>query len=538
MEQILISNLNEIVKNTDELVQVQEKDKWMYMEYTAKDIHGNMLVSSFFDHPADLILAPNVKGWCKVFVAFVKMGGSFNLKMTGAADFTEFAAPTMSVPAQWQANEFVPEFFWCAADMTDKEITLQKAPGNGVPDLCWLRFIPMTDEEVKEYLAYNAPAKKNTHAQFGAGSAADTTRALRTLENTDVNIATLDVPLFFDEAAKKDAFAAYKAQTAMVQSYGVKLYAGYKLSLASAKMFFAPNAGNAFVEAHPECAITTRDGRALSIASYAYPAVQDFMIGQIKDAVACGFDGVSLYVNRGMLIAFEQPVLDAVSAKYGVDARTLTADDARLNGVWCEIMTAFVKRLGAELDKAAGKHIAINLISDFEPATAKRVGIDVEALSAEKAIDSVCQGLMEYTEVLDGCLKEDGTVDLDAYKEMLKTKAPVSRIAGESLDKIKAGIPAYLALAEKHGIDFYAFMCTVRSRAAQYIEWMNALKELGVTNFSTMNFSDRVGDIPRRHLVSKLGHDEIDTTLCEVTAYHTMSLNDSDMSTYVPNWRG
>ncbi len=536
MEQILISNLNEIVKNTDALVQVQEKDKWMYMEYTAKDIHGNMLVSSFFDHPEDLVLAPNVKGWCKVFVAFVKMGGSFNLKLTGDADFTKFDAPTMTVPAQWQANEFVPEFFWRAVDMTDKEIVLQKI--DGVSDLCWLRFIPMTDDEVKEYLAYNAPAKKNTHAHFGNASANATTRALRTLENTDVSIATLDVPLFFDEAAKKDAFAAYKAQTAMVQSYGVKLYAGYKLSLASAKMFFSPNAGNAFVEAHPECAIVTRDGRALSIASYAYPVVQDFMIGQIKEAVSCGFDGVSLYVNRGMMVAFEQPVLDAVSAKYGVDARTLTMDDERLNGVWCEIMTAFVKRLRAELDEAAGKHIAINLISDYAPATAKRVGIDIETLAADKVIDSVCQDLMEFTEVLDGCLKEDGTVDLDAYKEMLKTKAPVSRNAGENLDKIKAGIPDYLALAEKYGVDFYAFMCTVRSRAAQYFDWMNALKELGVTKFTTMNFSGRIGDIPRRHLLSKLGHDTIDTTLCEVTAYHTMSLNDSDMSTYVPNWRG
>ncbi len=538
MEQILISNLNEIVKNTDELVQVQEKDKWMYMEYTAKDIHGNMLASAYFDYPADLILAPKVKGWCKVFVAFVKLGGSFNLKLTGDADFTRFGAPTMSVPAQWQANEFIPEFFWCAADMTDKEITLQKVPGSGTSDLCWLRFIPMTDAEVEEYLAYNAPAKRNTHAHFGGGSAADTSRALRTLENTDVDFATLEVPLFFDADAKKEAFDAYKAQTEMVHSYGVKLYAGYKLSLSSAKMFLSPNAGNAFVEAHPECALTTRDGRALSIASYAYPTVQDFMIGQIKDAVACGFDGVSLFVNRGMMIAFEQPVLDAVSAKYGVDARTLTADDERLNGVWCEIMTAFVKRLGAELDKAAGKHIAINLLSDFEPATAKRVGIDIEALAADKAIDSVCQDLMCCEEVLDGCLNEDGTIGLDAYKEMLKTKAPLSRTAGENPDLIKAGIPKYVELAEKYGIDFYAFMCTLRARGAQYVEWLDAIKELGAVKFSTMNYSGRVGDVPRRNLVSKLGHETIDMTLCEVTAYHTMSLNDSDMSTYVPNWRG
>ncbi len=538
MEQIIISNLNEIVKNTDELVQVQEKDKWMYMEYTAKDIHGNMLVSSFFDHPADLVLAPNVKGWCKVFVAFVKLGGSFNMKLTGDDDFTAFGAPTMSVPAQWQANEFIPEFFWRAVDMTDKEITLQKAPGNGVPDLCWLRFIPMTDAEVEQYLAYNAPAKKNTHAHFYGGSAENTTRALRTLENTDVNIATLEVPLFFDAEAKNDAFAAYKAQTEMVQSYGVKMYAGYRLSLASAKMFFSPNAGNAYVEAHPECALVTRDGRALSIASYAYPAVQDFMIGQIKDAVSCGFDGVSLFVNHGMMVAFEQPVLDAVSAKYGVDARTLTMDDARLSGVWCEIMTAFIKRLGAELDKAAGKHIAINVISDFAPETAKRFGIDLEALAADKAIDSVCQDLMEHKEVLDGCLKDDGTVDLAAYKEMLKTKAPMSRTTGEIPDLIKAGIPKYLALAEKYGIDFYAFMCTRKPRAAQYLEWIDALKELGVKNFTTMNFGGNTGDVPRRMLLSKLGHDTIDTALCEVAAYHTMSLNDSDMSTYVPNWRG
>lgn len=538
MEQIIISNLNEIVKNTDELVQVQEKDKWMYMEYTAKDIHGNMLVSSFFDHPADLTLAPNVKGWCKVYVAFVKLGGTFNMKLTGDADFTAFGAPTMSVPAQWQANEFIPEFFWRAVDMTDKEITLQKTPGNGVPNLCWLRFIPMTDAEVKEYLAYNAPAKKNTHAHFGGGSVADTNRALRTLQNTDVDIATLEVPLFFDADVKKDAFAAYKAQTEMAGSYGVKLYAGYRLSLASAKMFFSPDAGNAFVEAHPEYAIATRDGRALSIASYAYPAVQDFMIEQIKEAIACGFDGVSLFVNHGMMVAFEQPVLDAVSAKYGVDARTLTMDDARLNGAWCEIMTAFVKRLGAELDKAAGRHIAINLISDFEPATAKRVGIDIEALAADKAIDSVCQDLMAHTEVLDGCLKEDGTVDLDAYKEMLKTKAPMSRTTGENPDLIKAGVPKYLALAEKYGIDFYAYMCTRKPRAKGYIDWIDELKALGVKNFTTMSFDTYSGDIPRRNLVSKLGHEAIDTTLCEVTAYHTMSLNDSDMSTYVPNWRG
>ncbi len=572
MEGIILSHLPEFVKNKEVLAHPQADDKWGIMPYDVEGIQGEALITAQDGFPEDLVIAPRLTGWHKIFICGWKMGGGYEylVKLDNEPHFHFHNYTGLPGKSHWSGLEHVEEQFWCCADLTDRDIIFRKPRGYTLelPEtLVWLRCVPMTDEEVAAQKEYDNPVR-NLHAHFDSdtnlwyGTKTDEAviHKLYNLKNTDVKICTLEAGEAMDTyttdrsiarlitrqskryALENANVAARMAEIAKVRgdllhSFGIQMYGGLRTSVA------VNSDGGAvipFVLEHPEFHLTTRDGRKTLIASYAFPETRQFVVDYLKYLVSIGFDGVTLIMHRGMHIAFEQPVLDEFAKRHGgLDARRVPMDDPRLKDVWCYFMAEFFRTLRRELNESAGRHVPINVVTAYNNEASRRIGVDIALLAKEGLIDSICQDSMETMEVFPGCLAEDGLIDLEKYKEYLRTDYTVKRRFHENWDLTKAGAEEYIAMTEKYGVEFYGGMPPWGvSTTQKYVDWVNNLKAIGVKNFSFVNFCHNVQDKAKYHAITKTGHDTVNMKYCTVRHYRVLSMDGVDMSTYQPAWRG
>ncbi len=573
MEGILFSNLNEIVKNQEDIHEIQRDDVWGIMQYEAGRVKGNALITTEIGFPKDLILQPKLTGWYKIFIASNRIDGGFSLhvKFDNEKHFTIINNTANSPKTIWWRNESMEEIFWCCADLTDREIIVHKHHRNErITMLSWLRFVPMTEEEIAAYKEYVSPDRpRNLHVHFdndtnhliGTASMEDMLLLNYTVKDTDAKICTQEImDDYHDEAAydERDRALDYrtirynnenrkaaammddivKARLDLMHGMGVKLYAGFRVSMARNTQPWTPLMFYSIIK-NPAYYVHTRDGRVTPIASYAYPEVRRYAIDYIKRAVKRGYDGVSLITHRGAIMGFEKPVLDEFARRYdGLDACRVPLDDPRLTGIWCEFFAMFVRELHTELDAEMGRHIPINVITGFSPEAAKRMSVDIEMLCKEGLIDHFCAEAMDHFEVLGDSLGEDGLIDLEKYKDMLTEDFIVKRCFWGDWNRVKDGTPRFAEIAEKYGVEFFAGMNPSGGNAEQRIEWLSNLRALGAKSFSFFNYChDGCRDRTIVHTAGKPAHTPV-PEFYTPHFYRVLSLDGIDMSTFVPGWRG
>ncbi len=573
MDGFVFSNLHEIVKNKEVISEKQSADIWGILPYETEAVQGNGLVAADIGNPDDVILSPKLSGWHKIFIASMMMQGAFymNMRLDNEEHFsyltTNWGGRT---PSTWHPDEQVREIFWCCADLTDRDIILSKSDSVITP-LLWIRCVPMTEDEIAAYKESMRPDRpRNLHVHYdnafdyrhGVDTEWDLIRGYEPLSRSSAKICSqeilndvVDPAVFSDKcrllsdrhrqlACVKDVHIAeemdriVKTRADYLHSIGVKFYAAFRMSMANVMTPWQPYARYQFVEDHPELYIKTRDGRTSAICSYAYPETHQFVIDYYKRAVARGYDGVSLIFHRGMHIGFEQPVLDEFARRNGgLDARRVPMDDARLKDVWCDFMTAFVRKLRDALDAHFGRHIPINVITGHSPEISRRVGIDIEALCREGLIDHFCAETMSTYENLTDCLAEDGLIDLEKYKEQLGKRYVVARQFGSDPENVKIGTPQFAAISEKYGVEFFAGMNPSHSEGKQFADWVKMQKELGAKNISFFNYLEYTKSPYVMNAASLTALETIDPETYTPTFYRTLSLDGFDMSTYPPNWR-
>ncbi len=570
MEGIVYSNLKEIVKNKEAISTDIQTEKWGLMPYEAGRVKGECLVAAEQAQAEDLVFAPKLKGWHKIYIATTRLfdGYSFDIKMDTDRFFMPTCNTSFAPPFNWTEMENVEEMFYRCADMTDREIIIRKT--GGITMFFWLRFVPMSEAEVEEYKAYmNPEGHRNLHLHFDGdtnlwyGSETEDILLIRAqmLQGADAKLVTYeqiedivdyDLPkeqfrrlrYFTNKYSDENEKVAAKIQDVAklridyIHALGIPVYVGIRVSQGDTeKTILGSGSYMRNVQEHPEWHMKTRDGRDLDILSYAYEGVHEWMIGYAKKKIDLGFDGISMIMSRGMMIAFEQPVLDEFAKRHdGLDARLVPMDDKRLKDVWCDFMTAFFRRFRKELNEYAGRYVPINLITGDSPEISRRVGLDVEVLCREGLIDHVCQDTMDTYEVLDGCLGEDGLIDMEKYKEKLYDTQIVRRAYCENWESTKAGAPLFVEICEKYGVDFFGQRPYYGGPVTQ-LNWIKKMRELGVKNFNFINYCHNVQDLPKWYALSKLGH-EVNLEYCKVNTYRMMMLDGVDLSTYMPHWRG
>lgn len=572
MKEILFNDLTQIVENKDAVKDELTYEHWQAMDYEIGDFTGKALVAGEETFPPNLILTPELTGWYRIFIATIKpeFTNKFYLKLTSDESFASIAPPSENPPVKWISYEYAQEFFWKCADMSNEKMELRRpASYNSIGAfLTWLRFEEMTEEEVEAYKNNaNSPKFKNAHYHFDGNentmeemnSEEDSLIRLSNIKNSDAEICSMEItsdydikymedqPMYLknarafnvgDHRHRANKAVYYKKKIDFLHENHVEAFAAYRISIANFGVDDVGRLSTNFAEKNPHLYCKTRDGRTVQICSYAYPEVWDYTIGALKDAVSYGFDGVSLIMHRGIMINFEEPVINRFKEKYpDTDPRLLPIKDPRLNGIWCEFMTEFMTKLRRELNEYAGKHIKINVITDFSPETAKHLGLDIETWAKNGLIDCICQDTMELYEDIDDCM--DGEfIDMEKYTAKRKVTETVRRFHGHDMEKLINGAKKYMEIAEKYNVKFYGGIFSWPSNTKMILDNQKKLKEIGVENFSVYNFVHLSVNKPYHHVLSNICHDEIDEKHCKVKNFRVQMLNGTDISTYNPNWRG
>lgn len=575
MDGIVYSNLEEIAVNKEMIKPETTTDYWQSMEYETAEIKGKLLLAGELTNPKEeLVLSTKLKGWYKIYIAFLDIsfaGSRIYIRLSDDPAFYSVRTSRVKKPNQWASYEYIEEVCWRYADLSENDIIIKKPnlSEKFSTGIAWIRCVAMTQEEIEAYKHdRKETGYKQGHVHYDedsnvdeqAETVEDTLVKFACLKDTDVKMCSVEFIASYDNidttmvtpvsvgdvayaAGNKKVYSkkheVHKARIELLHGYGIKAYAAYRMSIANfqtpSKCLMQLN----FVRKHPEFYCRTREGNIVKVCSYAYREVQDYVIAAFKDALSYGFDGISLIYQRGIHIGFETPVLDAFHKRYPeIDAQRLPVTDKRLNGIWREIMTDFMKRLTKELDEFAGRHIPVNIITDYSPQTSYHYGLDIEEWSRLGIIDSICQDNMETFEELEGCMKEDDTIDMDKYKEKIAVRAIVRRRFGNNLEKTVEGAKSYLEIAKKYGVEFFGGMPGTTARLEEIIQFRNALRDVGVTNFSVFNFCHFAWDLPACHILSQMCHEEIRVEDWKPGFYRVFSLDESNIGTYNPNWRG
>ena len=584
----VISDFSLAVMEKERLSSCSLPERWEVVPYETAEISGSLLVASEMSEPETVTVDPALEGWYRIYVCMTEITPSnhIDLRLTDDEFPTTAMSGRLNRYAMWTASENAEEALWKCADMTGQRVEISKVK-NDIPhtaNILWLRFVPMRDDEVTEYLALKNDLSRKTmfahmdgdfHGNDNATTPHGYCKALYAMRDSDVGVVCMEVinDLIdysrFDEPYAPRTVSGvrrmeyirhlsehrdevYPAQIAYAHENGMKLFAGHRMQLSSfafpleQPMFTVP-----FVDEHPELRCMARDGRAVDFLSYGYEAVQDFMIGNILESARYGFDGVHLIFDRGQHLLFEAPVRERYEKKYGTDGDfcRLPLTDARLIGVKSEILAEFLAKLRRALgDFAASQGTAplkIYMTTYFSAEDALQDGFDMALFSREGLIDGFVQAKMCVWEEIDDVMAEDGKIDLAKYTEKANTKYMIRRDHSSNLERMTAGAARYREIADRYGVDFYSeIQWETHQPAEAYVKGAKAVYAAGASRIALWDcYPCRVQILGEWAATSRLGRaEEVQLKTGDMQAYHKvikiLSYGGKDMRYYNPSWRG
>lgn len=565
----LFSDLYKIAENKELISTKSEDGKWLSIDYETKLGQGKLLAASELIYPEPITLNLNLKGWHKIYIGLFNMRSENHIyaKLSGDEEYSIIRHTGLGCPKRWCATEYMEEVYWRCADLTEQKLVLAKPElyFNTISGMSWIRCEEMTDSEVEKYKATLEKPNKCVQMHYDCDALFEDESEERTkffvelnrLKNTNADFVSFEYSILYDSEKDDSYFPMFKTDSRVSsgkykntdellkkalewsKQNGIKLYATERMSMSNFYApYFASNFKKRFFTDNPQYCCKTRDGRTVKVCSYAYEEVWDYVIDNMIKMIEMGFDGISMIFHRGIHIAFEKPVIDRFNELYpGVDPCRLPIADERLKSVWCEFINGFMRRLRERTDSHFGRHIELNAITAYSIEMARRVGLDLETWAREGLVDSISQGDMEVFEELDGCLADDGLIDLEKYSKAIEDRPVVRRSSGH-IEKTCLYIKEFTELEEKYGVKVFNILPWVEMYDIEtYKSWVNKMEELGAKRYLAYNTNHILSTLPEFHVVSHLGNDMVaDVTLQKY--YRTLSFDKSDISQYNPNWRG
>lgn len=578
--------MNKTFYNLHELVSIplsdkfQEENKWQKVSYQAKGVNGTGLVAGHCVEPEEIELDLNAKGWHKIYIALGTLGGVSSVEVSlSNEDGKTIIAPTnidvVEGVGRWIGYDYAEESFFKAADLTGQKIKFGKPLTHSTPisSVIWyIRLEEMSDSEVLNYKGFGLNKNIMWHydgdylLESNYKKPEDYLGRIKMLENGNGDILIQECFIDGHNANKinKVRWLNDGKRLSGVNKYiekqweiknifanethelGMDIYAGYRLEMANFKMplnqFLAYNE---FFDKNSHLRCMTRDGQPISALSYAYSEVRKFSIDLILKTLPDNWDGISLFFHRGVLISLEEPVIQEVYRRYGVDARRLPRSDQRLYSVLCDFILEFIKDLKYALEvkakKLNRKKYKINVVVFYDPNSTKYFGCDIERLLQEKLIDSFSQGLMEHYEDVNDCLADDGLIDLEKYKKKKQTKHVIKRHYDDDFEHILFGAKEFLSIKERYGGEFYA---TLGWDAKSYIYQAALAKELyliGADKLIVWNGNHVAKRCTTLQGVKQCGDKNLvlkDKIKVYYDSFRLTQINELDISEFDTNWRG
>ena len=157
-----------------------------------------------------------------------------------------------------------------------------------------------------------------------------------------------------------------------------------------------------FYHDHPEWRCVDEEGKRTMHMSYAVPEVRQRVMDNLLEAVdMCDPDGVGFLFFRGMpLMLFEPAFCERFKKEYGVDPKTINAEDLRIHKVRGMIMTEFLRELRDKLDRKSAetgdKRYPICAATFSTEKINTRFGLDLAAWVKEGLVDELAPAYMAY----------------------------------------------------------------------------------------------------------------------------------------------
>lgn len=597
-----LTDLASLCQPQSNLSKTFERGKWGFTSYeTNAETKGTLISAREDSLPEPVTIDPGLTGWYAIFVGLPELRSNGWFQNTICIKMTSDEAHTQFAPQPgWETIE---EVYWKCADMTNEQLTISKYcdgfPSDSV--LAWLRFVPLTEEEVANYQADQARTDTKrlymTHDMHGfliqAGAGA-VERALDIVENnrhSDCEWLSLEnIMALYDgdpicgDIEKQSYLGSHDLYVhpnlpLLDQIFEPVIDYAHRCDMKvcishrmGAWCLEYPDDGgyfnNKFFDAHPELRCVDRNGAVVEALSYAYPEVQDHMIKVFLSSAAYGPDALEMMFHRGVpYVLFEEPVQKRFAEKYpGVDMRLLAVEDPRVLDIHCEIMTEFVRRLRTALDRFCeerGVKIGLHARGLFSLYDSKVIAVDLATWAKEGLISAILSTPTRIFELLPDEVWEDSThtaINLEKYTHYVRTsnEPAVSRashfggfreprpdhlgiLRGPKTQKER--IQEFMELERNYGVVFYPCILPRYMPPAEYQRYIMELHECGVDRFS---FWDAYSRSPRKiewSMISRLGHkDELASfTDGEGTLWHKeriIAAGGKTFSHYSPSWAG
>lgn len=570
-------------------------DKWRQLPYRAGSISGTMLSSLNEGAPETLTFDPKLEGWYKIYVCVPTFPNlEVHLKLSGDESFFKIC------PLHQEGLTFtqVEESFWRYAKMDGKSVILSKdaiSPNcQKASILTWLRFVPMTQEEVGSVLEdrcrqdtkrlyvtddiHNKLFEGNIDSQDFWG------HTVIAYEDSDTEWLSMERITSFvsgncpDGDVENQAFMrpgdrglqqqrdAFHSPTVLKELVRLGHQRGLKMSVAL--RMGAWGIGFPFDQCYfdydpylqnPQLRCVMRDGVPAAALSYAFEEVQNWVIGMLLEMAASGCDAVTLIAHRGIpYVLYEEPVVRRFREAYGEDPYDLPLDDPRLNGIHCQIMTEFFRKVRKALDAAyPERHVQVHLRALYSVYDTKYVGLDVETLAQQGLVDAIISYPNRYREVYgEGCVKADGRIDMERYKAYVNDPnnkpyihngdaaffppAPDSRGVLQGPTSVARQVEQWMALEKAYHVPVYIDILPRVMPPEELRQRALELYAAGAERFALWDTFGRVTFKGMWSVARKLGHrEELEAGIDpQCRLFRLQELAGNDISRYLPVWGG
>ena len=565
-KEVLYSDLPALVSDQSQLSTIRVLDKWATVTYETPKVSGTMLYAAPKVKPAPLTLNLNLTGWYKVFVA---MGPVENL-ISNYVNLRFSKDPCYAQVSPEHGYGSMQEFYWRSVDLTDQTLEVSRFnTGEDFPSgLAWLRFVPMSDEEVVAHKADMARkdtkriyATHDMHGQLYFRDPEDINGWRSLVENfrdSDVkSLAMENISIFDGEVTTGDVEnfgylteGDYRVQRGLKKKYtfemlndliayghnevGIEMnlsmrMAAWGIEFPYDQMYFA----NTFLASHMDLRCVDRIGEYVEAASYGYPEVRQYVLDQFSKMAETDCDGVEMIFTRvTATVLFEKPFMDRFVAKYpGEDPRELPMTDERIYSTRCEIMTQFVTELRERLDRerAARGQKRVNIIARVHATVYNNLlhGFDVETWAKRGLVDKLIAFMVLGNERTDVDIWKDedpAKIDVEKYRKFALGNEPdvywrrdwseykdfdeYPYVKEPNIKTESDRVAQWMELEKKYGTEIYFDLIPRQMPTAEYQRRALELYENGAERFSMWDTYNRVPIRAQWTMASRLGHKE------------------------------
>ena len=596
-KEIIYSDLGNLCEPSQNISDKRKINKWNSYYYETDKFSGTMLLAPTVSKPDDVILKPKLSGWYKIYVGLY--GGYFkrstvDLKLSSDAAFMHIS----SCMERRYHEHFVEDVYWKSAEMDGEDLHIAKLVVGETSDdaaIAWVRFVPMNDNEIKNYLyecsrtdtkrIYAANDMHNNLCFYDMGKENAWKSVVQPFINTDVEwlaienlsynngvITDTDENDFsYAHSYHKNYFYGHKNHFSYetlkeIVDYGHKngikmcvsqRIAEWGMEYPEDRIFFEQK----FAEEHPEYRCIDRDGDITDYLSFAYKEVREHVIDEFVRVAKTGCDAIQPLFTRGWpFVLYEKPFLDKFYERFNTDARLLPLDDERIIKIKCEIMTEFMRELRKRLDtEIKDKRLEIHAKVMFSMYDSLIVGLDLTEWAKEGLVDRIVSDQRRIREILpENIFKEKGILDMEKYTAFVRSsKNSVIRYDYDEIfppfkdsngvlkgpQSQKQRISEFMELERKFGVTVYIEIMPREMNPEEIKRRALEIYDCGCNHIALWDTESRTRRLAEWTMWRRIGHKEelFEMPIGENEQFNTvrlLRLGNKNVRSYKPIWSG